>query len=299
MTRTRTCATITGGIALAGALTACGGPTGSAPSLRTPSAAPDLHTSATGEVWTRAMVRQGSPSEDPVLCVGAIMESYPPQCAGHVRLVGWDWGDVTNETVVSGVTWVDTTYVTGTFEDGTFTLTRPPSEFPPPGAVLESPAATDEHPQLCDDPMRGADGSAAAGIRADNRAKDALGRQLETMDGYVSSWVSDRRAFMNVVVTGGADQALTELRRFWAGKLCVEQRDVAPRAEMLAALDALVTMPRSPHQCLGGGPGTDGRLHVSVTLADPDTVAAISRAVAPWLAPDEVVIASRLRPVSP
>ena len=244
------------------------------------------------------MVRQASPSEDPVLCVGAILQSYPPQCGGQVRLIGWDWADVTAETVASGVTWVDTTYVVGTYADETFTLTRPPSDRPPDGVVFDSPAAAQDLPQLCEDPMRGARASAAAGIRADNRAKDALGRRLETMEGHVASWVSDRKAFMNVVVTGDAESARTEMRRYWSGRLCVEQRDVATRDDMLAALDTLMAAHLAPSQCLGGGPGTDGRLHVGVTLADPDTVATIHRLVAKHRDPDDVVITSRLRPLT-
>ena len=67
---------------------------------------------------------------------------------------------------------------------------------------------------------------------------------------------------------------------------------------MTAALDALIDAPLPASQCLGGGPGTEGRLHVSVTLADDATVAAIHRAVAPWLADEDVVISSRLHRLS-
>ncbi len=299
MTPTRTCATIAGGLALVvGTLAACGTPTGTTPSPRSPSAAASSPAPTTDEVWTAAMVRQASPHEDPVLCVGAILQSYPPQCAGHVRLVGWDWADLTNETVASGITWVDTTYVVGTYADATFTLTRPPSELPPPGAVVERPGRDDELSPLCDDPMRGAESSASAGVRADNRAKDALNRHLEGMDGYVASWVSDHRTFMNVVVTGDAEAARSELRRVWAGRLCVEQRDVATRADMMVALEALMAADLPNSQCLGGGPGTEGRLHVSVTLADPETVATIHRLVAEHLDPEDLVITARLRPLT-
>ncbi|GAA4120496.1 hypothetical protein GCM10022415_22190 [Knoellia locipacati] len=249
-------------------------------------------------VWTSAMVIQGSPTQEPVLCVGAILESYPPQCAGSLRLVGWDWDQVTNETVEGDVTWIDTTYVTGTYAAGTFTLKRPPSDFPPAGAVVEAPAARDPFPQLCDDPLRGAADSRASGVRADTRASDALSRHLETMEGYVGSWVSGRRgATMNVLVTDDPERAHAEARTLWSGGLCVEQRDGATRAEMVSAQKALLALPQDPGQWLGGGPGADGRLGVSVTLADPATVAEIHRVVAPWLSPDDVTIWARLRPV--
>lgn len=301
MTRLRTRATL-GAIVLStaalGALSACGGPADptvpATPPARTPATA-SSPPAPSGEVWTSATVLQRDPAAPPELCLGAVAQSYPPQCGGP-RILGWDWGEVAGETEASGVTWIDTVHVTGTYDGDTFTLTRPPSALPPAGAVVETPAATD-FPELCDDPMRGAGASAAAGIRADERAKDALARHLESMDGYVASWVSDGTAFMNVVVTGDPERTHAEARRLWAGKLCVDQRDVATHADLLAAQEALADAPFARHQCLGSSPGADGRLHVGVILADPDTVAAVHRAVAPWLAPDDVVLASRLRPL--
>lgn len=234
-----------------------------------------------------------------MLCVGGILQSYPPQCAWSLRLIGWDWGQVSNETVAGDVTWIDTTYVTGTYAAGTFTLKRPPSDFPPAGAVVEAPAARDPFPQLCDDPLRGAADGSASGVRADNRAKDALGKHLETMDGYVGSWVSGRRgASMNVLVTGDPERAHAEARTLWSGDLCVEQRDVATLSEMVAAQKALLALPQDPYQCLSSAPGPDGQLGVSVTLADPPTVAEIHRVVAPWLSPDDVKIWARLQPIA-
>lgn len=301
MTRTGTCAALVGAIVLVVApLGACGGPAGptttrSQPSQ--PSAPLSGSPEPSTEVWTVATVLQRDPSSPPELC-SFVAQSFPPQCSGP-RIVGWDWSDVTDETRASGVTWVDRTYVTGTYDGETFTLTRPPSDLPPPGTVLETPAQHDEFPALCEDPLRGAEASAAAGGRADNRAKDALGRHLERMDGYVGSWVSDHQAFMNVVVTGDAESARAQLRRLWAGRLCVEQRDVATHADLLVAQQALVDAPLAPQQCLSSWPGTDGRLHVGVTRADPDTVAAIHRAVSSWLDPGDVLITARLRPLTP
>jgi hypothetical protein len=37
-------------------------------------------------------------------CLGAVMESYPPQCSGP-ELTGWDWDAVEGEETASGVTW--------------------------------------------------------------------------------------------------------------------------------------------------------------------------------------------------
>ncbi|MBX3093947.1 MAG: hypothetical protein KF680_05315 [Cryobacterium sp.] len=40
----------------------------------------------------------------PQLCLGAIMESYPPQCSG-VELHGWEWGADDGSETASNVTW--------------------------------------------------------------------------------------------------------------------------------------------------------------------------------------------------
>ena len=248
-------------------------------------------------LWTSGMVRQGSPAEEPALCVGVVLQSYPPQCGGDVRLVGWDWGEVDGETVRGGVTWVDTVFVVGSFVDGTFTLARPPRTNRPPETGPEPTPTVDHFPELCADPLRGAAESAGAGVRADTRALSDLGRRLEATDGYVASWVSDGHAFLNVVVTGDPERVHTVARTLWSGRLCVQQRAVATHADMLAAQKALEPLAQQSHQCLSSSPGPDGRLLVGVTLADPETVAAVHRLVSPWLGPDDVVITSRLRPL--
>ncbi|MGX5680223.1 hypothetical protein [Schumannella luteola] len=52
----------------------------------------------------------------PQFCLGAIAESYPPQCSGP-ELIGWDWDTVDGEESAGDVTW-GTYAVTGQW-DGT------------------------------------------------------------------------------------------------------------------------------------------------------------------------------------
>lgn len=92
--------------------------------------------------WTVSAVVLDS-GGGPQLCVGAVAESYPPQCGGP-RIIGWDWDAVTGDEAASGVRWgeyeVVGTYVGGSSQDeqGVFTLTlpagpaRPPTDVPPP-----------------------------------------------------------------------------------------------------------------------------------------------------------------------
>ncbi len=57
--------------------------------------------------------------EDAQFCVGAIAESYPPQCSGPV-LLGWEWPDDGMSESASGVTW-GTYAVSGTWDGAAFT----------------------------------------------------------------------------------------------------------------------------------------------------------------------------------
>lgn len=59
---------------------------------------------AAGRVVGQGTVIQ-APDGPPELCLGGVLDSYPPQCAGPVPLAGWDWDAVEGEDSASGVTW--------------------------------------------------------------------------------------------------------------------------------------------------------------------------------------------------
>ena len=58
------------------------------------------------------------------LCLGPIMESYPPQCNG-IPLAGWSWDGLDGAESSGDTTW-GSYAVTGTFDGTTFTLTGEP-----------------------------------------------------------------------------------------------------------------------------------------------------------------------------
>ena len=57
------------------------------------------------------------------LCLGAVAESYPPQCSG-VPLVGWSWDNVKGAESSGDVTW-GAYAATGRYDGETFTMTQP------------------------------------------------------------------------------------------------------------------------------------------------------------------------------
>ena len=113
----RTSVPLAAGIAALLLLAGCA--TTTAPGSDGPGSSVDLDAiPAPGEVIGQGTLLQKD-GEDAQLCLGAVAESYPPQCTGET-LVGWDWGAVEGEESASGVTW-GAYAVTGTWDGTAFT----------------------------------------------------------------------------------------------------------------------------------------------------------------------------------
>ena len=85
--------------------------------------APGATIAAEGEVTGQGTVLQVE-GKEVNLCLGAVMESYPPQCSGP-EVLGWDWASVDGAESANGVTW-GTYAVQGTWDGKRFTVTQPP-----------------------------------------------------------------------------------------------------------------------------------------------------------------------------
>ncbi len=157
-----------------------------------------------------------SKQHGPMLCLGAVLTSLPPQC-GDVPLEGWDWDAVEGETKTSGTTWGDF-HVTGSYANGSFTVVAvgPYVREAEPETDLSSP---------CPTPAGGWSGLENA-TQEDDGAISAYARRQPD---YVTSWVThiDPEAaerspvIVNVVFTGDAARHEFEIRKVWAGPLCV------------------------------------------------------------------------------
>jgi hypothetical protein len=88
-----------------------------------PATIPTENPAAPGEVIGQGTVLQAD-GEAAMLCLGAVAESYPPQCTGP-ELKGWDWDAVDGAESASGVTW-GTYAVYGTWDGTALTVTQPP-----------------------------------------------------------------------------------------------------------------------------------------------------------------------------
>ena len=121
------------------ALAGCAGTAGSSPSsdLAADGGGP---IAAPGEVRGQGTVLQVD-DEAAQLCLGAVAESYPPQCSGP-EVIGWDWDAVDIKETASGTTW-GTFAVTGTWDGTALTITEPAIPL-----ALYDPMPTDPDPRL-------------------------------------------------------------------------------------------------------------------------------------------------------
>lgn len=122
------------------------------------------------------------------LCLGAVAESYPPQCSG-IPLEGWAWDGVEGSETSGDVTW-GAYAVQGTYDGDSFTSTVPPIML----ALYD--------PMPLPDPTNGepGEGEAAELLALQEELPDRLGDQ------YLSSYPENGYLWVDVVWDDGTLQ---------------------------------------------------------------------------------------------
>lgn len=269
--RRRVVGVVAAGLVLAG----CGQPPpGAVPG--TPGGAPSREPAPAGALTTRSPATVLDAGDGAQVCLGGVMESFPPQCQG-VPLSGWDWADHEGAYEEAGpARWGDFT-VTGTFDGTTLTVTDAVPGAPGTGSGdVPEPDFSSPCPEpaggWADDPLPlFADEAVLAAARA--RADYAGGwvtqrdpRSAEEVDQLVAD---DPEAglvppVVNIRVTGDPAAAEADLRPLWDGPLCVT---AAERTE--AELVEIQTEVTAVDGVLGSGPDTlTGTLDVQVVHDD-------------------------------
>ena len=113
-------------------LVACGATGPSAEEIGTPTTSAPSSVPVYEADMTVLEQRGGTFSKHgPMLCLGAMAMSYPPQC-GDVPIANWDWDAVEGEEKASGASWGQY-HVVGTYDGETFTVTKvgPYEDHPP------------------------------------------------------------------------------------------------------------------------------------------------------------------------
>ncbi|OAN38333.1 hypothetical protein [Microbacterium sp. H83] len=131
---------------------------------------------------------------DASLCLGAVAESYPPQCSG-IPLVGWSWDGVDGSETSGDTTWGGYA-VRGTYDGETFTVTDAPIML-----ALYDPIRSD-------DPAGGVDGSSDQDdlARVQTEVGDALGTDALT------TWIERGYVWVQVVWDDGSLQRAVDER---------------------------------------------------------------------------------------
>lgn len=139
-----------------------------------------------GEVLGQGTVMDSEGSVE--LCLGAVMESYPPQCSG-IPLEEWSWDGVDGSETSGTTTW-GTYVVQGTYDGQSISVTQPPIML----ALYD--------PMPMEDPTGGDPG---AGAEADlPRLQEELPDRLG--DDYLSSTPMDGWLWVDVVWDDGTLQ---------------------------------------------------------------------------------------------
>ncbi len=175
-------------------LSACAASPGSAAPTNSPASGQPLEEAQpappTGPVTgTGTVIDTGG---DAQLCLGAIMESYPPQCLG-IPIDDWTWDGVDGSETSGDVTW-GAYAVRGTYDGGRFTNTEPPIML----ALFDPPAA--------EDPTGGRDGGASEAelTRVQEEIAAALGPRA------LSVWTERGYVWLGVAWDDGTIQAAAD-----------------------------------------------------------------------------------------
>ena len=160
-----------------------------------------------GQVRTTGLVTVLDPGTGPQLCLGAVADSYPPQCGGPA-VADFDFGEVGAERA-AGVTW-GSYALTGTFDGTTFTVTDAI-----PAALYDVAAQPQDDPlaAACETPT-----TTDAAVTTPEDMDSTLA-SASALPGYATSWLTG--STINVAVTEDAAGAEATLRRTWGGELCV------------------------------------------------------------------------------
>jgi len=128
---------------------------------------PESVPAAGGEVTGMGTVIGG---DSPELCLGAVAESWPPQCSGF-PIVGWDWSAVKGTFDTNGTIKWGSYVVRGSWDGETFTLTGEP----------QSSATYD--------PMAQPSPTASPAISLSQDELEKIQAKLPELPGYSSGWV--------------------------------------------------------------------------------------------------------------
>ncbi|MFE6733544.1 hypothetical protein [Microbacterium sp. NPDC057650] len=247
------------------------------------------------------------------LCLGALLESYPPQCGGP-KLVGWDWSEWPGTyEQASDVRW-GLYRVDGTYDPEAFAFTPTGVR---PGATASERGGQSRLQMFatpCAEPKGG--WRVIDPARTTPETMDRVFARAARLPGYAVSWVDRSRVpsagpdatpeeqvaetapspeltVVNVRVTGDPVAAEKELREVWGGMLCVTTAEHTA-AELNGIAEKIRNAASDPRVWLGVNADDLGG-YVSVQVVYDD--GALQRRMDAEYGAGLVLVTSSLRPV--
>ena len=158
----------------------------------------------------------------PVLCLGAIADSLPPQCGG-IPIEGWDWDAVSGQELAARATWGNYT-VTGLYDGETFTLIeaappRPPKRDDDP---IEPGCSQPAGGWVLPDADRASDVDYEKAIREARKEPDFSGAWVDYI-GAPSEF--NEEIILTLAFTGDLTRHEEQARETWGGPLCVVRHE--------------------------------------------------------------------------
>jgi hypothetical protein len=184
----------------------------------------DRHAGSGRELYEATAMVLESPKHPPMLCLGTILESLPPQC-GDVRIANWDWDRIEGEERLADTIW-GRYHVTGTLDGESFTVTDvdPPQKgvsgfgSDPIGTPCDEPEGGWQVP----DPNRAGQDDVVASNAAVRGDPEFAGLWIDHLNGPGGEATEGQGdILLNVAFTASLKRHEQELREHWGGALCV------------------------------------------------------------------------------
>jgi hypothetical protein len=219
-----------------------------------------------------------SPDHGPMLCLGGVADSYPPQC-GDVPVENWDWGSVLGEESAAGTTW-GSFHVVGTYDGTLFTLIEAGPFQPSPredGDPVDTPCPEPEGGWVSVDASRATEEDMHATMHAAEDEPDYSGFWIDYVEDPGEGPVAPGGIIANVAFTGDVERHTAEIRQRWGGPLCVVEHEWTLEAlkrahrELRGAVGSELDL-----QILGSGISmTRNQVEAGVVIADEETRSAV------------------------
>lgn len=158
----------------------------------------------------------------PVLCLGGVNESLPPQCSG-IPIKGWDWNAVDDEESAAATTW-GSYVLTGSYDGETVILAtvRPASEESAAHEdPIESACSTPPGGWSVSDPDRTSEPALQSAIASARAEPDHAGAWIAYIEEPTEERVEPQNIILNLAFTGEIEAHKADIRQIWGGPLCV------------------------------------------------------------------------------